>query len=54
MDITIIRNRSQKGVKVEQILIGSERVGRVQGGHHNNPLPKKGVKVEQILIGGLM
>jgi hypothetical protein len=27
----------KKGVKVEQILIGSERVGRVQGGHHNNP-----------------
>ena len=37
VDITIIRNRSKKGVKVEQILIGSERVGRVQGGHHNNP-----------------
>jgi hypothetical protein len=31
VDITIIRNRSQKGVKVEQILIGSERVGLVQG-----------------------
>jgi hypothetical protein len=30
VDITIIRNRSKKGVKVEQILIGSERVGRVQ------------------------
>ena len=39
VDITIIRNRSKKGVKVEQILIGSERVGRVQGGHHNNPQP---------------
>jgi hypothetical protein len=38
VDITIIRNRCKKGVKVEQILIGSERVGRVQGGHHNNPL----------------
>ena len=38
MDITIIRNRSQKGVRVEKILIGSERVGRVQGGHHNNPV----------------
>ena len=37
VDITIIRNRSKKGVKVEKILIGSERVGRVQGGHHNNP-----------------
>jgi hypothetical protein len=23
--------------KVEKILIDSERVGRVQGGHHNNP-----------------
>ena len=37
MDITIIRNRSQKGLRVEQILIGYERVGRVQDGHHNNP-----------------
>jgi hypothetical protein len=31
---------------------GSERVGQVQDGHHNNPYrSKKGVKVEQILIG---
>jgi DNA-binding protein len=37
VDITIIRNRSKKGVKVEKILIGSERVGRVHGGHHNSP-----------------
>jgi DNA-binding protein len=52
VDITIIRNRSKKGVKVEQILIGSERVGRVQGGHHNNRKRcKKGGKVEKILIG---
>ena len=37
VDITIIRNRCKKGVRVEKILIASERVGRVQGGHHNNP-----------------
>ena len=29
-------NRSKKGAIVDKILIGSERVGRVQGGHHNN------------------
>ena len=52
VDITIIRNRSKKGVKVEQILIGSERVGRVQGGHHNNRnYSQKGLRVEKILIG---
>jgi hypothetical protein len=32
VDITIIRNRSQKGLRVEKILIGYECVGRVQGG----------------------
>jgi hypothetical protein len=37
VDITIICNRGQKGVRVDKILIGSERVGRVHGGHHNNP-----------------
>jgi DNA-binding protein len=52
VDITIIRNRSKKGVKVEKILIGYERVGRVQVDItiiRNRS--KKGIKVKKILIG---